>query len=114
MAPELKRVRHEPEPAPALGPRRLLRLRRDGGLELRARADRLRLARRCSAAPRGGGTRLPVRIGLLGRNTGDDSLDAHLHLGPPEEERRARVRVELAPLARRVAGEERESALVRA
>ena len=68
VAPELVPLRRQPEAAPALGPRRLGGLRGDRSLELGAGADLLRLERCCGAAPRCGGPRRPVGVGLLRRD----------------------------------------------
>src|SRR6476620_3617808 len=65
MLPELERVRDEPVAAPRARPRRLLRLRRDGGFERRPRLDRTRLRRGRRASPRRRRPRRPVRVRLL-------------------------------------------------
>ena len=108
VPPELVRVGDQPVAAPALGARRLAR----AAPRPPPRAPRASRSARdwCEAAAlrlEAAGRRRPVRVGLRGGQPLDAALDAHLDPGPVEEERGARVRLELASLARRVAGEER-------
>jgi hypothetical protein len=56
-----------------------------------------------------------VRVGFLACDPFDPALDSHLpaELSPVEEQRSARVRVQLCRLPARIAGEEDKAALVR-
>src|SRR3954454_23333513 len=112
MAPELVRVGQEAKAAPALRTLGFERLRGGCGLELLAGADRLPLVGCGRASSRPWRTRAPVRVRFLRRNPLDLPFDANLNPVTPEQQRRPRVRRELLPLARRVAGEEREATFV--
>src|SRR5512143_3176525 len=119
--PEFDLLGHETIAAPVRRPRDVLArarvLRLDGGealLEHFPAGDRLALRRRpraeaCGARPLG---EVRARFGVV--DVLDRALDAHLalELGPVEEQRRIRMRGELAPLAAAVVGVEHEAALV--
>ena len=118
MLPELDRIRFEHVAAPALGPRHLVAGQEllELSLEPVAALDRLALARGGSRGAGAGRARGPIRVGFLRRHPAHRPLDPNLapERLPVDDERRARVLVELAALAALVAGEEREAALVRA
>src|SRR5260370_42440706 len=119
VRPKLDRVRTHPKPGPARRSRDFVALELPGGPrapreKFRERAQPSTLMRRaCSklALARPG---RPVGIGLRRRDFLDTSLDPDLPALrlPVECERRARIAVQLAPLAASGVGEEHEAALV--
>src|SRR5436305_8143814 len=117
--PELHAVRNDAQAAPALGALdrgavlgMALRERFEGGLELRARGDDLRLRAGRRAEPRVVRARDPVGVGLVLGDALDGALDEDLALevDPREHDRRARVLRDLAALARIEVREEHQPA----
>jgi mannose-6-phosphate isomerase-like protein (cupin superfamily) len=117
VLPELPRLRNEAETSPRLRARydRRAELGR-AGLELVPALDDLALLRDERADASAGRPRLEIRVGLRRRNPFDATLDPDLapERIPVEEQRRARVLLELATLAARVVREEDQPVLVEA
>src|SRR5436190_2121143 len=121
VLPELPHLGHEPVAAPPLRPRhvavRVLRLALgDAPLQLLPVGEHLALARRMRADPAAVRPRREVLVRFLRRHARDRAFDADLAPEgvPVDEERRARVRLELPALAARVVRVEDEPLLVEA
>src|SRR5215210_50163 len=117
--PELDHVRAQEVAAPPLRARDLgageaLLGRAQRLVELLARAEHAALPRRPRPQPRAAAARGEVRVGLLRGQPLDRALEPQLALQrrPPQRERGARVRVELAALAAAVVREEADAAPV--
>ncbi len=121
VLPELPRVRHKPVAEPRLGTRDVaagecLFGLGDAALELGPVGYRLALPRRVRTDLRVAGPAGEICVGLRRRDVLDASLDANLPAEriPVEEERSARVLLELASLAARRMRVEHETRVVEA